>query len=62
MKLKVLIPLLLLIFLCQEAISCPIYLVGKIKVVDEHGGVIQNAKIWGYRGLNDSFVLRKGRL
>lgn len=60
MKLKLLIPLLVFFLVSQEVISCPIWLVGKIKIVDENNKVVQNAKVWRYSSLNDSFAERKG--
>lgn len=60
MKLKLLIPLLVFFLVSQEVMSCPIWLVGKIKIVDENNKVIQNAKLWSYRSLNDSFTRRGG--
>lgn len=60
MKLKLLIPLFVFFLVSQDAISCPIWLVGKIKIVDENNKVIQNAKLWSYSSLNDSFAARKG--
>lgn len=60
MKLKLLIIFLSLFFFVQKGEACPIWLVGKIKIVDEQNNVIHNAKLWSYRSLNDSFARKKG--
>lgn len=59
MKLKLLIPLLVFLFVSEAGNACPVYLKGKIKVVDEYNKIIPNAIIWGYSSLNDSFKIRK---
>lgn len=59
MKLKLLIPFCVFFLVSQDAFSCPVYLKGKIKIVDEYNKVIPNAIIWGYSSLNDSFKVRK---
>lgn len=58
MKIKILV-FALLFFISLPSTACPIYLIGKIKIVDENGSVIHNARIWKYRSLNDSFVAKK---
>lgn len=60
MKLKLLISLFIFFIVSQEVRSCPTWLMGKIKIVDENNKVIHNAKLWGYSSLNDSFVRRRG--
>ncbi len=60
MKLKLLIFFLSLFFFAEKGEACPVWLAGKIRIVDENNNVIHNAKLWSYRSLNDSFLRKKG--
>lgn len=39
--------------------ACPIYQLANIKVIDQHGQPINNAKVYHYSSLQDSFPLRR---
>lgn len=59
MKIKTIFTILLLLLLGSSSRACPVWLVGYVKIVDEKGKVLQDAKFWFVYGVNDSSTKSK---
>lgn len=58
MKTKTLLLVALGIFTSFELFACPVWMIGKIRIVDENNKPV-NAKIWKFVSKNDSFQMDK---
>jgi hypothetical protein len=61
MKTKILLGISFLFYFAETALSCPVWRVGKMYIVDEHGKPIPDAKVIRYISLEDSFWMKKNR-
>ncbi len=59
MKLKLLSFLAIFICLNQEIISCPIWQIGRMYIVNENMKPLLNAIVWRYSSPNDSFNIKR---
>ncbi len=61
MKSKILFLLVVALCCIYNAMSCPTWRIGKMYIVDENNKPIQNARVWVYSSLTDSFKFGKSK-
>jgi hypothetical protein len=58
MKQKLLV-MMFAAFAANQGLACPVYKMGKMYIIDEHGKTIQNVKVWRFNSSTDSFTRSK---
>jgi hypothetical protein len=60
MRTRILLGISFLFYFAEAVLSCPVYRIGKLSVVDEHKKPVLLTTVWRYYSLTDSFGMRKG--